>query len=437
LHAPNLTMAEGGMLTTGIGDQSAVCFLPSLLPSSMQEVVMINIVSGTSDVATIVEATDPVVHDLRADGYLNWHNAANNSPLSSHVSGLVYFGSAAIPSNLEEAGHKNLVLTKLAPVSGGAFYVITKAGLEVGNELARGIYGDDAEFAVTQYTLEEDGSGGYALRTTDDQGSTDVAVELVPSDDFVTFVEAIDASEGVEADDAPRRGLGAVVQGEVFDPAAPEVVDADPVEETPVNAVSANEEPIGGFAYQGEQDAERQGFVVDASNDDVFAPLDTISDELGASFNDIPGFGVDVPADVSFDDPGVFDASASDNPFDTPSDVDSIDSFDGSRQESYSLDDQGNIVPPVNEQGETYDPYGVFDEQGNLQGDSEEIGDIADEGLSGGVLPDPTFAEDLTDTANVTTSEAQESKVDETRDERARRLARGRRSAEPRATRSR
>ncbi|MCY4413551.1 MAG: hypothetical protein OXC30_00995, partial [Alphaproteobacteria bacterium] len=89
------------------------------------------------------------------------------------------------------------------------------------------------------------------------------------------------------------------------------------------------EEPVVVSAYQREQDAERQGFVVDNAGDLAFTePVDIINDEPTTAFSDdfgLANFGGEAPSDTSFDGPG-----ASDNAFDVPDAVDSLVPVDAS-----------------------------------------------------------------------------------------------------------
>jgi len=101
-------------------------------------------------------------------------------------------------------------------------------------------------------------------------------------------------------------------------------VVADPIVAEPVV-----EEPVVVSAYQREQDAERQGFVVDNAGDLAFTePVDIINDEPTTAFSDdfgLANFGGEAPSDTSFDGPG-----ASDNAFDVPDAVDSLVPVDAS-----------------------------------------------------------------------------------------------------------
>jgi len=411
LHAPKLSMAQGGMLTTGVGDKTALGFFPASHPSSLQDLIMISVAAdevANNDVARMLnpdnESSHDALNDLSNGGYLTWHDS-ENVPLSSYTSGSVGFASAPIPSTLEEAGHKNLVLTKLAPVSGGAFYVITKAGLDVGGELGRALY-DGEDFSVTQYALVEGGSGAYVLRTQDAQGTEDVVVELLPSDDFVTFAEAIDENEGVEADDAPMRGLGAVGQDEMFDPELiyeRSTYEGAKVADALINSENADAEVVGGSSSQSEQDAEQQGFVFGSNtgNDAIFEPLDTVGD--------VPGFGAEIATDIDFDDSSVFESNVADNPLDALGDSSLPESVWDSQPAS---DEVSDIVQTVSEPGDISD--GDFSEP--TESAPEEVVDQEFFAEEGGVTEESAAA------PADEVSENAEERSDKKKKERARRL---------------
>jgi len=190
LHTNQLAMeATGNIVANG---DLGVCF--SDAPSSLLDLYLVNV---TSSIVAKGGGSDALY--WIGEGRLT----SPNSNLNKTGPGRLIFPDHLVPSTVEEASSKGLVLSQVTAPQGGTFLLLTPSGYADAMDAMRRLYGEFVP--VIQYTLIEDVGGAIYIRSYDGENVQDVATDVLLTDSLDHLADRVVALPSAAA--VNQRGI--------------------------------------------------------------------------------------------------------------------------------------------------------------------------------------------------------------------------------------